>query len=218
MVTLGACSRLESLFVDEPIAAGIDSPDKDVAEYLQAMLQSAQAMTKSGLVRGRLGMAYDVNGLRDAALATYEQAEVLDPNDFRWPYFSAQLIAETGEHEQALETLARALAIDADYAPAWLWRGTWLLEVGLLDEAMIAFQQALDLEAGPVATFGRAQVLVARGSTPASGRVTRISGPYNESPLYLSNTWRDFTGIGSNRGSPYSHGPGQRCFTAEMDR
>ena len=185
MVTLGACSRLESLFVDEPIAAGIDSPDKDVAEYLQAMLQSAQAMTKSGLVRGRLGMAYDVNGLRDAALATYSQAEVLDPNDFRWPYFSAQLIAETGEHDQALETLARALAIDADYAPAWLWRGTWLLEVDLLDEAMIAFQLALDLEAGPVATFGRAQVLVARGQhQQAAGLLESLVRTTNHPYIY----------------------------------
>ena len=163
MVTLGACSRLESLFVDEPVAAGIDSPDKDVAEYLQAMLQSAQAMTKSGLVRGRLGMAYDVNGLRDEAIVTYEQAEILDPDDFRWPYFRALLIAETGALEQAIKTLERALTIDPDYAPAWLWRGAWLLEAGLLDEAMIAFQQAFDLEAGSVATFGQAQVLVAQG-------------------------------------------------------
>ncbi len=163
MVTLGACSRLESLFVDEPVAAGIDSPDKDVAEYLQAMLQSAQAMTKSGLVRGRLGMAYDVNGLRDTAIVTYEQAEILDPDDFRWPYFRALLIAETGALKQAIKTLERALAIDPDYAPAWLWRGAWLLEDGLLDEAMIAFQKAFDLEAGSVATFGQAQVLVAQG-------------------------------------------------------
>ena len=153
------------------------------------MLQSAQAMTKSGLVRGRLGMAYDVNGLRDAALVTYEQAEILDPDDFRWPYFRALLIAETGELEQAIKTLERALAIDPDYAPAWLWRGAWLLEDGLLDEAMIAFQQAFDLEAGSVATFGQSTGFGRPGSTPASGRDTRISGPYNESPLYLSNTW-----------------------------
>ena len=145
MVALGACSKLESYFVDKPIAAGIDSPDKDVAEYLQGMLQSARAMETSGLARGRLAMAYDVNGLREAALATYQQAEVLDPDDFRWPYFSAQLVAEGGDHAQALSVLRRALEIDEEYAPAWAWRGTWLLKVGLPDDALAAFDRAANL-------------------------------------------------------------------------
>ena len=152
-VALSACSKLESYFVDEPVAAGVELPDKDVTDYLQSTFQSARAMPESALMRGRLGMAYDVNGLRDAALATYQQAESLDPDDFRWPYFSAQLIAESGDYKQALAVLERALAIDADYASAWAWRGTWLLKVGLPDDAMVAFERAAELDAGPITTL-----------------------------------------------------------------
>jgi tetratricopeptide (TPR) repeat protein len=153
-----ACTR-----VDDPIAAGVDSPDQDVAVYLQSMLQSARAMQTSGLVRGRLGMAYDVNGFREDALATYAQAEALDPNDFRWPYFSALLVAETGEYDLALLALDRALAIDADYPPALLSQGNWLLKLDRPDDAMIAFDRVIEMDVSPAATFGRAQVMIARG-------------------------------------------------------
>ena len=158
LLLLGACSRLE---MDEPVAAGIDSPDPDVAEYLQEILQTARGLPKSGPMRGRLGMAYDVNGFREAALLTYGQAEALDPKDFRWPYFSAVLVAETGEHEKALEALQRAIAIDPVYAPAWLWRGSWLLEVGRPADAVVAFERAGDLGADATAAFGRARALIA---------------------------------------------------------
>ncbi len=158
LLVLGACTRVE-----DPIADGIDSPDKDVAEYLQGMIQSARAMKKSALARGRLAMAYDANGLREAALATYKQAEALDPEDFRWPYFIAHLVAEDGEHEQALTILEHALAIDKEYAPAWLFQGSWLLKTERPDDALIAFKRATNLEPGPSADFGRAQALVAAG-------------------------------------------------------
>ena len=108
-------------------------------------------------------MAYDVNGFETEALATCAQAETLDPDDFRWPYFSAHLLAANDEHARALETLTRALAIDADYASAWLWQGTWLLELDRPADAMIAFERALDLGARDAAAFGRARVMVAQG-------------------------------------------------------
>jgi tetratricopeptide (TPR) repeat protein len=154
---------MESFGSGEPIAADIDASDEDVAEYLEEVLQSARTLPESPAMRGRLAMAYEVNGFRDAALRTYDQAETLDPSDFRWPYFSAQLEAETGDYETALETLQRALAIDANYGPAWLWRGTWLLEAGRVDEAMVAFDRAEALNVGPAAAFGRARVMIARG-------------------------------------------------------
>ena len=114
-------------------------------------------------MRGRLGMAYDVNRMHDAAMATYRQAEALDPKDFRWPYFRAHLIAEAAEHAQALEVLDQALATDSDYAPAWLWRGSWLLKAGRPDDAVEAFSRAQDLGGGHEAQFGHAQAMVALG-------------------------------------------------------
>ena len=162
-IILGACSGSESPVADEPVVAGADSPDRDLADHVQAMIQAVRTTPGSSLMRGRLGMAYDVNGFQTEALATYAQAEALDPDDFRWPYFSAHLLAANDEHAKALKTLGRAVSIDADYAPAWLWQGTWLLELDRADDAMIAFGRALDLGAGDAADFGRTKVMVAQG-------------------------------------------------------
>ena len=162
-VVLGACSPSGTHDVGEPIVAGTDTPDQDLAEHLDALIRSVRTTPDSALMRGRLGMAYDVNRMRDAAQATYRQAEVLDPEDFRWPYFRAHLIAETAEHAVALEVLDKALAIDPEYAPAWLWRGSWLLKAGNPDDAMDAFSRAKELDGAVEAQFGYAQAMVALG-------------------------------------------------------
>ena len=163
---LGACAEFEADSVDEPIVAGLDSGDHDVARHLGELLLSVRTVPTSGPMRGRLGMAYDINGLREAAIATYRQAESLDPADFRWPYFSAHLVAEDGDYGRALDHLDRAVAIDARYAPAWLWRGTWLLKSDRAVEALDAFRQAAAIHASPYARFGQAQALIALGEVP----------------------------------------------------
>ena len=140
----------------------MDLPDIELKELVTELLAGIRTAPGSALMRGRLGMAYDVNGFPDAAIASYAQAQALDPDDFRWPYFAARLLAEKGEQAEALDALAQALTIDADYAPAWLWRGTWLHAVERFDDALLAFDEARALGAGSEADFGRATVLLAR--------------------------------------------------------
>ena len=163
LLLLGGCSKSATDFVDEPIVAGVDANDADVADHLDALLESVRAVPSSGSMRGRLGMAYDINGFRQSAVETYRQAQSLDPEDFRWPYFHAHLVAEDGEYERALELLDQALSVDAGYAPAWLWRGSWLLKSNRPGEAMAAYRRANELQASPHAAFGRAQSLMADG-------------------------------------------------------
>ena len=107
-------------------------------------------------------MAYEANGFPDEALITYEQAAVLDPQEFRWPYLNAQLKARKGLFQSALDDLERAIKIDSDYAPAWLWRGTWLLDLDRPDEALAAFEHSRKLGADKEADFGHARVLMAQ--------------------------------------------------------
>lgn len=161
--TLAACTPEARDGVGEPVVAGLEAPDQELVEYLGELLEAARGLPESGRMRGRLGMAYEVNGFADAALASYQQAEALAPDDFRWPYFIALLEARDGDAGGALATMDRALAIDPDYAPAWLWRGRWLLDLHRADEAAQAFQRATALGAGQEAEFGRAQVLMAQG-------------------------------------------------------
>ena len=171
-----ACTRVE-----DPIIAGIDSSDRDLVDYLEEVQQSALAMESSALARGRLAMAYDINGLLDEALATYQQAEALDPSEFRWPYFRAHVIAEIGDHEHALQVLERAAAIDRNYSPVWLFQGSWLLKTERPDDALIAFQRATDLEPGPSPNFGRAQALIAAGKY---GQAIKILEPLSKTTLH----------------------------------
>lgn len=148
--------------VGAPVVAGVDSPDEELAQFLDGMIQNARSLPDSGLMRGRLAMAYENNLFPEEALVSYAQAAALAPGDFRWPYFSALLKGRQGRYEAALDDLERAIAIDAGYAPAWLWRGTWLLDLERPGEAAMAFERADALGAGTEAAFGTARVLVAQ--------------------------------------------------------
>lgn len=163
---LGGCSESATDFGDAPVVAGVEVNDRDIAEHLGALLQSVRTVPASGPMRGRLGMAYDINGFRPEAIATYRQAESLDPADFRWPYFRAHLVAEDGDYGRALDILDYALAVDADYAPAWLWRGAWLLKSDRAVEALDAFGHSAEMQNSPYARFGRAQARMALGEFP----------------------------------------------------
>ena len=162
--------------------AAVDPGDTDVAEHLEALLQSARTVPTSGPLRGRLGMAYDINGFRREAIATYAQAQALDPTDFRWPYFAAHLIAEDGDYERAQELLERALTVDTDYGPAWLSRGAWLQKANQPRAAIEAYRRT-ELRADPYALFGHAQSLIAVGEVSEALEILeplaeRLNHPY----------------------------------------
>ena len=54
---------------------------------------------------------------------------------FEWPYLQAILLQQQARFDEALLRLDRALELAPDYAPAWLWRGYWMLDVDRIDEA-----------------------------------------------------------------------------------
>ena len=143
--------------VDAPVAVLLEDEDPHLARLLAQMLAAARSDPRSGESRGRLAMAYEVNGFTDAALATYAQATVLDSTESKWPYLRAMLLWEMGDHESALDSLDKSVAVDAGYIPAWLWRGAWLLERGEYQKAAVAFDRATELGGGAAATIGLAR-------------------------------------------------------------
>ena len=69
-LALAACSQPPSA-PEDLVIAGVDLPDRELSAYLAETIESNRAMPASAAMRGRLAMTYDVNGLPDAALATY---------------------------------------------------------------------------------------------------------------------------------------------------
>ncbi|MDE0192621.1 MAG: tetratricopeptide repeat protein [Gammaproteobacteria bacterium] len=157
VVLLGACSRVDP---NEPVVPSMEGADEDLLGLIDNLLSGVRAAPDSGDLRGRLAMAYDVNGFDPAAIATYRQAQSLAPGEFDWPYFRALLHGKAADFDRALTALDEAFAIDADYAPAWLWRGAWLLEQARYDEARAAYERARELEPKSPASAGIAQSLV----------------------------------------------------------
>ena len=173
LVVLGAlaalCACTDRASVAPPVSVGVDGDDAELAGFLRERVRDAGANAQTGAARGRLAMAYDANGFDEAAIASYAQAAELEADEFLWPYLRALLLAHQGDYERAIDDLGRALALDGDYAPAWLWRGTWLMDLGRASVAADAFRRARELAPDEsmrvAADAGLARALLAQGSS-----------------------------------------------------
>jgi tetratricopeptide (TPR) repeat protein len=152
-----------SLGDPEIVEVDLGAADAEVKALIGDLVGKVQAAPTSASLRGRLGMAYEVNSFADAALTSYQQAEAMDAADPTWPYYQALLVAHRGDLAGALDHLGRSMALDPEYFPAWLWQGQWLIDLGGLAEAEQSFEQALTLGAGTPAMVGQARVALAEG-------------------------------------------------------
>ena len=161
LLAAGGCAKPPAVAAPPTVSLAQASPD--LVALVEELLASARTLPTSAEMRGRLGMAYEVNDFENAAVEAYRQAEALDPSDFRWPYFRAMLVAELGDTQAALQAMAAALAIDDSYVPAWLYRGVWLASLGEPEAARTAFERARALGGESNGVAGIAQALLAQG-------------------------------------------------------
>jgi len=155
-VACAACSFESG--IDESPRVAVDPADPELARFLDGLLDAAVTNPGDSEARGRLAIAYEMNDFDAAAVVVYRQAEALDPMEFRWPYFLSLLAIGQGDTEAALKPLDRALAVDADYAPAWLWKASLLRDLGENDDAAAAYGRARDLGEEVHAVVGLAQL------------------------------------------------------------
>lgn len=92
---------------------------------------------------GELGRQYFAFGFRDAALACFETAVELAPEDFSWHYYLGTLRQERGELDRAAEALGRALELAPHDLPARLHLGRVELDRGRQTAAQQIFEQIL---------------------------------------------------------------------------
>lgn len=151
VLAFAACSN------DAFVPVEFNRDDVDLAALLDKLHAEVRLRPESSVAWGRLGMAYEINDYQEAAIDVYRRAEALDGEAFNWPYFRALLLAKAGDVEAALAALDTALEIDDGYAPGWLWRGSWLRDLGRFDDAIAAFERGGELGAESIANAGIAQ-------------------------------------------------------------
>lgn len=148
--------------VGEVIVVDVSGREEAVQDLLDRIVHAAKAQPDSAEARGRLAMAYEVNGYIPAAIASYQQANAIDQNQFNWWYFKAILLARSGETSEAREAIQQALNIDDQYVSAWLWSAQWALETGQYKDAERAYEHANDLGGEEVASaVGLANIYLA---------------------------------------------------------
>ncbi len=126
--------------VPELDLGGVDAASR--AELLQArstlsgLLISPQADVQAvGDAYGRLGALYQVHNVSSAAGRCYRNAIRHSPKNFRWPYYHGELLRNGGRHQEALESYARALALNPDYPALTLRRAQSMIELGRMPQA-----------------------------------------------------------------------------------
>jgi len=95
---------------------------------------------------GRLGRLYFLYDLVDLATLALENAKLLAPGDYRWPYFLAAHLTFEGELEAAIENLGRVLELRPRDVPTLIRLGDLHSKRGEDEPARSYYQRALELD------------------------------------------------------------------------
>lgn len=102
---------------------------------------------------GLLGQLYLLYDFPEPARAAVQNAETLDGDDPRWPYYLADLAAAQGDHGAAATALNRVLSLDSRNMAALVRRGNALFELGRFDDAEKDYASVLDRVPGQSAAL-----------------------------------------------------------------
>jgi len=149
-------------------ATEIPRPDvADAEERVRAKVRVSYARVAAhpddGEAWGSYGMTLDAHRMNAAAVIAYEEAQRLDPKEFRWPYYLGSIL-EYEDPARALDWYQRAIDIDGDYAPAQIRIAQTFEVLGDDDQAFRHFARAEALDStDPLAPFGRGRIVLSRG-------------------------------------------------------
>lgn len=179
--------------------------DEDLQAFVREMYDRATLNLDSGLMRGRLAMTYDVNSFREAAIETYEQASLIDNSNAEWPYLQALVYLELGDTEAALVSMEMSLARDPTYLPAKLYRGQFLLDLGLYADAEQEYLEVLELATNMPyevsAKAGLARSYVATSRFPEAIEILEPLVRKHEQPFLTRILARTYRAAGMTRKS-----------------
>jgi tetratricopeptide (TPR) repeat protein len=134
---------------DFPDCAGHPPP---VVEYLKATYSQAMDQPASDEAVGKLGMAFHAHDFYDAAAACYKRAEELNPNEWRWTYYTSLLNEGLGNTKAVIEALKIVVEKQPACSMAWFRLGNSYMKAQSFQDADHAFRQVLQLpeETSPI--------------------------------------------------------------------
>jgi Flp pilus assembly protein TadD len=146
-----ANNRIDLLTVPHPDLANVDKTVQDQIQAAQDALNAILAKPSASNVEkakafGSLGQIYQAYGFDDAALACYENASRLEPQSFRWNYYSGYLHQTAGDTDSAVHDYQRALANKRTDRCTMLRLGNLELTANHLDLAKSWFAKATNLQ------------------------------------------------------------------------
>jgi tetratricopeptide (TPR) repeat protein len=113
---------------------------------------------------GRMGMLYHIYEQSEAAAACYRNAELLDPQEFRWPYFLGRVHADRGRAGEAIKEYERTLAANPGFVPALYWLAEVHRNRGDSERARAILEKARAADPTSAAThFALGQIALSEG-------------------------------------------------------
>jgi tetratricopeptide (TPR) repeat protein len=148
----------------EPPTVELHDADPAVATVIARARQQVQQSPRSAAAWGKLGMVLAAHDFRAEANRCFAQAERLDPQELRWPYFQGITLSQ-GNPEAALAKFRRAVELAGDgFAECRLRLAEVLLAQGLFDEAEEHYHRVLKWDAHqPRAHLGLGRLAHERG-------------------------------------------------------
>jgi tetratricopeptide (TPR) repeat protein len=140
---------------------------EQVRERYQSMLETIKRPGTTAEERGRayggVGMLLHAGEYYAAAKPAYLNAQVLMPQEVRWPYFLAHLYKNQGDTAAAMAAFNRVLEISPNDVPTLIWLGRGYLDQGQADRAEPLFERARQLAPQvPAVLVGLGQAALAR--------------------------------------------------------
>jgi tetratricopeptide (TPR) repeat protein len=143
------------------------SVQEQVRQGYQSMLETMKKPGASTEERGRaygsVGMLLQAGEYYDAAEPAYLNAQVLMPQEPRWPYFLAHLYKSEGDTAKSIAAFSRVLEISPNDVPTLIWLGRGYLDQGQAEKAEPLFERARQLAPmAPSVLVGLGQAALAR--------------------------------------------------------
>lgn len=183
LLVASACSQTaESAAAEQEVVELLPMPQPNLEQTTPAVarqirerqlwqfrIDSASASTaqQKGAAMGELGALYHAYQMEGEAVVCYRNAEALDPDAFRWPYYLCQALGRTNQPEEALKACRRAAELNNQDAAVRVRLAELLNFLGRSEEAKPFFQQALEMDPSTAAAHsGLGLILIA--SDPAA--------------------------------------------------